>query len=109
MRIQIMILGFKGLNRRRYMRRFAIKTLLRQQNCNDLHLLCCSAVLRCKWSSRIVLCNIALSGIRSFRPKVDSPNGSSPAIKTIRAMCICHSYSLKKSHKREKTMTAIQA
>ena len=43
---------------------------------------------------------------RSFRPKVDSPDGRSPGLKSIRPMRICSSLTSKKGNKRGKTVTA---
>ena len=45
-------------------------------------------------------------GTRSFRPKVDSPDGRSPGLKSIRPMRICSSLTSKKGNKRGKTVTA---
>ena len=43
-------------------------------------------------------------GIRPFRLKVDSPDGSFPGLQLIRPMCICRSLSLKRK-KYQKAVT----
>ena len=45
-------------------------------------------------------------GIRSFRPKVDSPDVSSPGLKSIRPMCFCRSFKSRKRINVKKIVTA---
>ena len=54
----------------------------------------------------LAISQVTLSGIGSFRPKVNLPNGQFAQTKSIRLMCICRSLNLRKRNKRGKTMTA---